>query len=108
MFKTISSKFLIPTVIALTIFTVFMLIFTYFSTYNALLDERKKAVTDLVDFTYGLIESFDQRIKEGELTLIQAQNEVRKIIPNMLYEGDNYIFGYDMQGNIILDLSVKT
>ncbi len=107
MFKTISSKFLIPTVIALTIFTVFMLIFTYFSTYNALLDERKKAVTDLVDFTYGLIESFDQRVKEGELTLIQAQNEVRKIIPNMLYEGDNYIFGYDMQGNIMIPFQTR-
>ncbi|MGM0641569.1 MAG: methyl-accepting chemotaxis protein [Thermotogota bacterium] len=98
--RSISSKFLIPFLILMAAFSAFMLIFTYNSTYNSLMEERQKQVMEIVEYTDGMLTRLNERVENNEISLEEAQSMARDLIHNMTFEDGNYIFGYDYEGNI--------
>lgn len=95
---SISQKFIVPAILLVLALGGIILFNNYRETYSTIYSDKLKSLTDLVDSAYGILEYYDNLVKKGEMTLIQAQKEVQTIIPQMRFDNGNYFFGYDMQG----------
>lgn len=70
---------------------------------HALIEERKRTAQELVRMVYSLIQEYDNSVKQGHLTLEQAQARCKGDIRKISY-GDNmrdYFFLQDTQGHML-------
>ncbi|HPX16561.1 MAG TPA: methyl-accepting chemotaxis protein [Petrotogaceae bacterium] len=95
---SIAQKFIVPAILLVLALGGIILFNNYRETYSTIYSGKLKSLTNLVDSAYGILEYYDNLVKKGEMTLIQAQKEVQTIIPQMRFDNGNYFFGYDMQG----------
>jgi methyl-accepting chemotaxis protein len=99
-FGGVASKFLVPVFLLLFLLSVLLLWRGYENTYKDVYDDRVKAVQDMVDFTWGILDYWNGKASKGEISREDAQKMAGDVIFMLRYEGDNYIFGYDMENKV--------
>jgi methyl-accepting chemotaxis protein len=65
---------------------------------DTLLKDRQTMVKQEVETVLGLIDSYAERAKKGELTVEAAQDQVREIVHKIRYGNGDYFFAYDLTG----------
>jgi len=65
---------------------------------ETLLKDRQTMVKQEVETVVGLIDSYAERAKKGELTVEEAQSQVREIVHKIRYGHGDYFFAYDFEG----------
>jgi methyl-accepting chemotaxis protein len=65
---------------------------------DTLLKDRQTMVKQEVETVLGLLDSYAERAKKGELTVEQAQSQVREIVHKIRYGNGDYFFAYDFDG----------
>lgn len=62
---------------------------------SQMIDERRQALKDYIDLAISSIQGV---YRDSTLPREQAQAEAKKILTDLTYNGNNYIFAYDYQG----------
>ena len=102
LFRSVASRFLLPVFILLLLLSAVLLWHGYRSTYQSIYDDRTKAIRDMVDFTWGIVDFWGKKAASGEMPLEQAKRVAGDIVSTLRYEGENYIFGYDMENKVAI------
>ena len=100
LFGGVASKFLFPVFVLLFLLSAVLSWRGYESTYKDVYDDRVKAVQDIVDFTWGILEYWNGRAEHGEISREEAMKMAGDVVFKLRYEADNYIFGYDMENRV--------
>lgn len=101
---TASLKIIIPLyatymLFVVSIFAVFLPLLK-----NHMMDQKKEMIHSLTESTWSLLSEYDQRVKQGELSLEDAQQRAVRRIRNLRYgtEGKDYFWLLDMQSKVIM------
>ena len=57
-----------------------------------LYSEKHTYLKHMIESAYGVLEHFDKKVKDGELSLEDAQYQAKETIRDMRYDGSNYFF----------------
>lgn len=68
------------------------LFFTLKNIKDELISANKKKITEIVEVVYDLLDVNANKVKNGEMTLQQAQNLAISEVGRMTYQGKNYIW----------------
>ncbi len=101
--KKIVSLIIVSSVLVLAI----SLFFTIQSVRNELIHENKEKVTIVVGIVNDLLEAYDKSVKNGEMTLAQAQAQAIKDVGNISYQGHNYAWLTDYNDNMLAHPTLK-
>lgn len=69
---------------------------------GTLLADREMMVKQQVQTVLGMVNLYVDRVKNGDLKLPDAQQQVRTIIHKMRYGNGDYFFAYDMSGIAVI------
>src|SRR3989339_888020 len=71
---------------------------------NHMMSQKKEMIHSLTESTRSLLSEYDQRVKQGELSLEDAQQRAVRRIRNLRYgmEGKDYFWILDMQNKVIM------
>ena len=71
---------------------------------NHMMGQKKEMIHSLTESTRSLLSEYDQRVKQGELSLEDAQQRAVRRIRNLRYgmEGKDYFWILDMQNKVIM------
>jgi len=69
---------------------------------SMMIEDRQTKVRNLSEAARDVAKGFYQRAKAGEFDEATAQEMTRKTLREMRYDGEEYFFVYDIQGNCIL------
>ncbi|EHM09221.1 methyl-accepting chemotaxis protein [Thermanaerovibrio velox DSM 12556] len=95
-------KFLLPIFALLGLSAAVLVFISYQRSYRDVYEDRIKAVKDMVDFTYGVLEHWNSQVEAGKLTKEEAMFMAGEEISKLRFEGKNYIFGYDMENRVAI------
>jgi methyl-accepting chemotaxis protein len=70
---------------------------------NNLYEQKKADIRHIVEAAVTIVADFDKRAKSGEMTQEQAQAQVLKALTALRYGNDDYVFIYDLKGNLVLN-----
>lgn len=83
------------------------LFFTVKNLKNSLLAANEDKIKQLTEAAYNVVDSFNDEIKAGTVTEIQAKETAIKRIAAMKYDGTNYVWVNDYDGNMIYHPTLK-
>ncbi len=66
--------------------------FQSYNTHNNLIEMKKVEIKSVIETAVSLLESYDARVKSGELTLEVAQDAAKKALTAINYSEDDYVF----------------
>jgi methyl-accepting chemotaxis protein len=67
-----------------------------------LFQEAKIKLSNVVDNAESVVKMYQIKVKDGDLTLAEAQKQAKHTIQNMQYDGDNYIWVNDYEGIMLV------
>ncbi|MEP4031513.1 cache domain-containing protein [Roseibium polysiphoniae] len=103
----ISIKIWIP-VISLAVFTLALVGYELLSLRSVLYAERIAKTETIVEVTNSVATYFHELEKSGELTREQAQTQARDVIRAIRYDGSNYAFVFDEEGQRLVSSNKAT
>lgn len=62
---------------------------------------RESHLRDVVQTSVSFLSNLKTDVDQGHLTLEQAQTQARKTLDALRYDGENYFFTFDFNGNIV-------
>ncbi len=83
----IKQKIIALTVLVSVLVAGVSLFFTVKNINDGLLNANKEKIKNIVDITYGILESYEKQASGGELTLQQAQHNAIQEVDKMRYQG---------------------
>ncbi|MCX7827747.1 MAG: methyl-accepting chemotaxis protein [Thermanaerothrix sp.] len=98
----LSAKLLVPVFVLLGLAAAALMGISYHRSYQDVYEDRLKAVKDMVDFTYGILEHWNSKFQEGKISREEAMFLAGEEISKLHFEGKNYIFGYDMENRVAI------
>ena len=66
-----------------------------------ILEERKEEIKNITGIALGIIARYDEKYRQGDLSLKEAQEEALKDISSMRYNHDDYLFVLDKNYRVI-------
>jgi len=106
--KSLTTKFLIPTLLLLAVLSTVIMWRNYTEIYSQITTQKKVQLKNMVDYTYGILESYNQKVVDGKMSLADAQSSAYSLIKGLRYGNDGYVFLIDMNGNVVADPELKT
>jgi methyl-accepting chemotaxis protein len=73
-----------------------------------LFEQKKNDIRHIVEAAAGIVADFGKREAAGELTREQAQAQAKRVLSAMRYEGQEYLFGFDGAGNVIINPAIPS
>jgi methyl-accepting chemotaxis protein len=64
--------------------------------------ERERAMRQLVEMAYGVLETNEARVRAGELTVAQAQAQAAQLLQQLRYEGSEYFWVNDLSTRLVM------
>lgn len=83
------------------------LFFTVKNIKESLLNANEDKVKQITEAAYNVVASFNDEIKDGKMTDAQAKETAIKRIAAMKFDGTNYIWVNDYEGNMIYHPKLK-
>jgi methyl-accepting chemotaxis protein len=71
-----------------------------------LFEQKKNDIRHIVEVAVGMVAEYDKRATAGEMTREQAQEEAKRVLTAMRYNGKEYLFAYDASGTSLVDPGV--
>lgn len=68
---------------------------------GSLLKANEDKVNQITEIVYNILESYNQEIGTGGLTLAEAQQKAKQKIAAIKYDGTNYVWINDYEGNMV-------
>jgi methyl-accepting chemotaxis protein len=99
---SLRTKLLVPVFVLLALAAAALMGISYERSYRDVYEDRVKAVKDMVDFTYGILEHWNSQVEAGKLTKEEAMFLAGEEISKLHFEGKNYVFGYDMENRVAI------
>jgi methyl-accepting chemotaxis protein len=65
-------------------------------------EERERAMRQLVEMAYGVLETNEARVRAGELTMAQAQTQAAQLLQQLRYEGSEYFWVNDLSTRLVM------
>lgn len=65
-------------------------------------EERKRAISNVVDSALSVVTNYYERFRSGELTEAEAQRLSMDVLRHMRYEGDNYVWINNMDAIMLM------
>lgn len=62
------------------------------------IQDKKRELKSVVELAYNIIEIYNKRVVNGELSLAEAQIRAGRDLSQLRFAGKEYFFAYDMQG----------
>ncbi|MCP3899778.1 MAG: histidine kinase, partial [Desulfobacteraceae bacterium] len=86
-------------IFALSIFLIFVPMLK-----NHMMEQKKELIQNITQSTWNLLSNFDRKVKQGELTLEEAQKKAKNQIQNFRYgpEGKDYFWIINMQNKVLM------
>lgn len=81
--------------VALIIFLVCTVVFTYFQINNTLLESQRSKTASITQIALSLIKEYKLRAEKGEFSQEEAQKKAMARISNLHFDGDNYFWVVD-------------
>ncbi len=69
---------------------------------DSMMEDRKQRIKSLVEAGTGVLDHYQQLSASGKLSEKDARNTALEALRHMRYEGGNYLFGFDPEGNYYL------
>ena len=101
---TASLKIIIPLYATYILFVVSILAVFLPLLKNHMMGQKKEMIHSLTESTWSLLSEYEQRVKQGELSLEDAQKRAVSRIRSLRYgmEGKDYFWILDMQNKVIM------
>lgn len=101
---SLNNKILLMALIPFFIFTSIFIAYSYSSTKEALLHEKRYQIQDVTSTALKFLDTMNEKVKKGEYTLEQAQALAKNYISNIRYgrDMDDYIWVNDLHPNMII------
>ncbi|HKM15819.1 MAG TPA: methyl-accepting chemotaxis protein [Marinospirillum sp.] len=84
------------------IFLTLVIALSLFNQRNAMLEERKSQLVNLIDSSHSILQALNQKVVNGKMTLTQAQEQARWIIHQMRFGDNEYFYALNSQGVTML------
>lgn len=94
-------KIWLPLVIS-ALSMVLLCVFLLYQQYNALLMERRLQLQSAVQLAVGVVQHYDEQVKNGKLSLEEAQLQALESVKSLRYPGGGYIFIFDHNGKYLM------
>ena len=65
---------------------------------NTMFEDRVSGVKHLSEAAAGILEEYDNKYRQGDLTLEQAQTQARDALRDIRFDGNNYYYSYTYEG----------
>jgi len=75
---------------------------------SQLFEQKKNDIRHIVEAGAGVVAEFGKRAAAGEMTVERAQEEAKRALSAMRYEGQEYIFVYDATGTLLVNPAVPS
>ena len=79
-----------------------VLILVVYSSYNSMLESRKKELKHLIESAYSTIELNFAAVQAGHLTESEAQRKALDTLSGLRYDGSNYFWVNDFQPHVVM------
>lgn len=83
------------------------LFFTVKNIKSSLLKANEDKVSQITEMVYNILDSFNGEVKSGNMSLAQAQATAIKRVASIKYDGTNYVWINDYEGNMIYHPTLK-
>ena len=102
--KSFALNIILPTFIAITLFTVSIFYIIIPTSKKHILDRKREMIRELTNSTWNLLESYHQKEITGELTTTEAQEKAVSVIRTLRYgpENKDYFWVTDMTPRMII------
>jgi len=97
-----SNRIFLLCFLILFIFSLFVLLFIYPRVKKRLYDEKFLKTRHLVEVAYGVMEYYDKLVKEGKMTIFEAQEAAKSQIKMLRYEKEEYFWINDTRPYMIM------
>ncbi len=94
-FRTLGMKIIMFSLSVLIITGAVFMVLYYLNTNDALMKEKRAQTRTLVNSIMGIFDELNQEVKNGQLTLENAQQTAKGYLDVIRYDGDNYFFVID-------------
>jgi methyl-accepting chemotaxis protein len=64
--------------------------------------ERERSMRQMVEMAYGVLETNEARVRAGELTVAQAQDQAAQLLQQLRYEGSEYFWVNDLSTRLVM------
>ncbi|PTW61650.1 methyl-accepting chemotaxis sensory transducer with Cache sensor [Breoghania corrubedonensis] len=99
-------KIIIP-VLLIFAFSIGIATLSISTLYEEMLNERNRSIQNITNTAVGIAAEYNRLAQKGEMTVEEAQERAKRAISSMRYDGDNYVFAFDYDGNTIIHASPK-
>ncbi len=99
--KSLSGK-LYGLVLFFSVCFVAMLGYQLYSLYNTLDSSTRSEIRSVVETAKAIAVDFDKRAQAGEMSVAEAKERAHAAISAMRYDGKNYVFVYQSDGNTVV------
>lgn len=83
------------------------LFFTVKNIKSSLLKANEDKVNQITELVYNILDSFNNEVKTGKMSLAQAQDTAIKRVESIKYDGTNYVWLNDYEGNMVYHPTLK-
>lgn len=97
----IKQKIIMLTVLIAVLISGVSLVVSLNNINQNLIDANKKKITNIVEITYNILETYQNEVQNRKLTLAEAQKEAVSQVDKMNYQGKNYIWLTDYNDNML-------
>src|ERR1700689_3533494 len=68
-----------------------------------LFEQKKSDIRHIVEVAVGIVADLDKRALAGEMTREQAQDQAKRALSAMRYEGKEFMFAFDAAGALVVN-----
>ncbi|AYF45757.1 MULTISPECIES: methyl-accepting chemotaxis protein [Halobacteriovorax] len=101
---SLNAKILLMALIPFFIFTSIFIAYSYVSTKDALLKEKRHQIEDVTTTTMKFLESMNEKVQKGEYSIDEAKSISKHYISSIRYgrDHDDYLWVNDLHPNMII------
>src|ERR1700678_3939668 len=70
---------------------------------SQLFEQKKNDIRHIVEVAVGIVADYDKRAAAGEMTREQAQEQAKRALTVMRYEGKEFMFVFESSGTMIVN-----
>src|ERR1700722_10621151 len=75
---------------------------------SQLFEQKKNDIRHIVETAAGIVAEYGKRAAAGEMTTEQAQDQAKRALSAMRFEGQEYIFVFDAAGNVLVNPAITS
>jgi methyl-accepting chemotaxis protein len=105
LFNRVFARILLLAVMAVSLLAVIGFVLIRDS-QNQLFEQKKSDIRHVVEAATAIVVDYGKRAAAGEMTREQAQEQAKKALSAIRYEGQEYMFAFDASGNVIINPAV--